>query len=54
MALEMVAWEVVKIQVRVLPYVWWRGRVSQQLNKPQNIIFRRELWSIRNIGFGEL
>lgn len=55
MALEMVAWEVEKMLARVCCRTLGGAVVfSQQLNKPQNIILRRELWSIRNIGFGEL
>lgn len=54
-ALATVAWEVAKMLARVC-YRTLGGAVvfSQQLNKPQNITFRREPWSIRNIGFGEL
>lgn len=54
-ALEMVAWEVAKMPARVCCRTLGGAVVfSQQLNKPQNIILRREPWSIQNIGFGEL
>ena len=54
-ALVMVAWEVAKMLARVCCRTLGGAVVfSQQLNKPQNIILRRELWSVRNIGFGEL